>query len=256
VLPEAVVRVRAILDDDSKGAQDIARVIQSDSTLSMTVLRLANSARFAPAGKEVCSLSAAIQRLGGRRTLHLLIAISGKVHMSIRHPLLQSIHRESVEYSLRVAAVAQILAGVLRAADPGEAFLAGLLHDVGISAIVCAVPEELSACEPDELRHCVEMLHREMGGRLLLHWGMPACFSQVAVHHGIESDDRPHEQLIDFVDAAASLLSAGNIAADPDAARHVPAFGRLGVTATHLAAVEVEMEDGVSEVQQLFGATA
>jgi len=255
VLPEAVVRVRAIVGDDTKGAHDIAEAIRQDSTLSTTVLRLANSARFNPGGREVRSLPAAIQRLGGRRTLQLLIAISSKLLIRVSHPLLLEIHRESSAHALRIAVTAQTLARVIRDSDPEEVFLAGLIHDVGVLAVVCAVPDELLACAADELRRCVDMLHREMGGRLLLHWEMPLCFSQVAVHHGIESEDRPRERLIDFVDAAEFLLGlfARNGPISASGMDNMPAVRRLGVTETHLAAVRVGLEEGIGELQGVLG---
>jgi len=259
VLPEAVIKVRAIVEDKSKGAYDIAQAIQSDSTLSSTVLRLANSARFGVSGKEVRNLPAAIQRLGGRRTLQLLIGISSKIHMPIREKILLDIQRRSTSHSLRVATAAQYLARIVCGTDPNEAFLAGLLHDVGILAIICAVPKDLCTCSAEVREECMNMLHREMGGRLLMHWNMPVCFSYVAVHHGIESDDRPREKLIDFVDVAGYLVNTLILNASSGSDLNIsglasiPALKRLGVTPTHLAAVEVEFEDGFNELQNIFG---
>ncbi|MDX8397899.1 MAG: HDOD domain-containing protein [Mariprofundaceae bacterium] len=258
VLPEAVLKVRAIVDDESKGASDIAKVLAEDPTFSTTVLRIANSAKFKTGKFDIRSLPMAIQRLGGRRTLQLLIAISSKVHVQVKNKGLQDILREVSSHSLLVASAAQHLAKLVRSSEPEEAFLAGILHDVGVQAVISAVPEELAKLPKEECIDVISQLHREMGGRLLNHWGMPDIFSTVASHHGIEADDRPRDKLIDYIDAADFMVQRlghkvlfDHIGEGIEVA-HFPAMVRLGVTETHLAAVEVELEDDLEELQAAF----
>ena len=258
ILPEAVIEVRKIVKDESKGAADIARVIGADTTFSTTVLRIANSARFRTGNHEIRNLSIAIQRLGGRRTLQLMTAISSQLHLAVKDKKLQKLLRESAKHSLLVAVAAQHLAKLVGSVDPEEAFMAGMLFDVGVSAIVCAVPEDLAKCSLEESHHILRQLHREMGGRLLTYWEMPDSFISLASHHGVESDDRPRENLIDLIDAVQFMLadSGHSLPFDdvPEAidALHYPPMQRLGLNETHLAAVEIELEDGMEELQGIF----
>ncbi len=258
ILPEAVIEVRKIVKDESKGAADIARVIGADTTFSTTVLRIANSARFRTGNHEIRNLSIAIQRLGGRRTLQLMTAISSQLHLAVKDKSLQKLLRESAKHSLLVAVAAQHLAKLVGSVDPEEAFMAGMLFDVGVSAIVCAVPEDLGKCSSEESHHILRQLHREMGGRLLTYWEMPDSFISLASHHGVESDDRPRENLIDLIDAVQFMLadSGHSLPFDdvPEAidALHYPPMQRLGLNETHLAAVEIELEDGMEELQGIF----
>jgi len=259
VLPEAIVEVRKIVADEEKGAADIAKVIASDSTLSTTVLRIANSARFKSGGTEIRNLSMAIQRLGGRKTLQLLTAISTQLHLSVKNKELQGLLREASKHSLLVAAAAQHLARLVGSVDPEEAFLAGLLFDVGVPAIICAVPDEIVKCNAGERKQVLRELHREMGGRLLTDWQMPDAFISLASHHGVEADDRPRENLIDLIDAVQFLLHSTGIELPFDEvpegmeALHYAPIKRLGLNETHLAAVEVELEDGLDELNGIFG---
>ncbi len=258
VLPEAVLEVRKIVNDAEKGAMDIARVIGSDTTFSTTVLRIANSARFKTGSYEVRNLSMAIQRLGGRRTLQLMTAISSQLHLAVKDKTLQSLLRESSKHSLLVAVAAQHLAKLVGSVDPEEAFMAGMMFDVGISAIVCAVPEELARCSLEENHHILSQLHREMGGRLLTYWDMPDSFISLASHHGVESDDRPRESLIDLIDSVQFMLADTGHTPPFDEvpegidALNYPPMQRLGLNETHLAAVEIELEDGLEELQGIF----
>ncbi|MES0371646.1 MAG: HDOD domain-containing protein [Mariprofundaceae bacterium] len=259
VLPEAVLKVRDIVNDENRGAMDIAKVIGDDPTFSTTVLRIANSAKFKSGGHEIRNLPMAVQRLGGNQTLQLLIAISSKLHMQVKDKSLQNILRKTTAHSLLVAVAAQHLARLTRSSAPEEAFLAGIIHDVGIPAVVCAVPDELMKCSPAEQLIILQELHREMGGRLLNSWGMPDIFATVASHHGIESDDRPNEKLIDYIDAAdymvqrnghAVLFDAIGESVEPES---FPPIQRLDITETHLAAVEIELEDDLSDLQGVLG---
>lgn len=258
ILPEAVIKVRKIIRNEQQGAADIARVIAADTTFSTTVLRITNSARFKAGSHEIRNLPMAIQRLGGRRTLQLMTAISSQLHLAVKDKALQALLRESAQHSLLVAVASQHLARLVGSVDPEEAFMAGMLFDVGVSAIVCAVPDEIAACDHEQSHDILRQLHREMGGRLLTYWEMPDSFIALASHHGVEADDRPRENLIDVIDSVQFLLAgSGHKLPFDDVpegvdALHYPPMQRLGLNETHLAAVEVELEDGFEEMQGLF----
>ncbi|MDQ6995324.1 MAG: HDOD domain-containing protein [Mariprofundaceae bacterium] len=258
VLPEAVIQVRDIVNDASKGASDIAKVIATDPTLSTTVLRIANSAQFKTGHFDIRSLPMAVQRLGGRKTLQLLIVISSQLHVQIKNKQLNSILRNVTKHSLLVAAAAQHLARLIGSCEPEEAFLAGMMYNVGVQAVMSAVPDELAAIPYEQCLSVIEVLHREMGGRLLNHWEMPDIFATVASHHGIEADDRPRDKLIDYIDAADFIVQQSgypvlfDTIAEGISIESFPPMQRLEVNDIHLAAVEVELEDDAKALGETF----
>ncbi len=257
LLPKAVLEVQKVLQDENKGASDVAKVLQKSPTFAATVLRLANSSEFKRGNYEVRSLSMAVQRLGGRRTLELMVAISAKLHMNVKDKGLNKILDKSKNDALYVAIAAQHLAQVIPGVEPEEAFLAGMLHDIGVQAVVCAVPDLLGPLAYEDQINIIQTLHREMGGRLLNYWNMPNAFESIATHHGIESDDRPRDKLIDFVDAANFLIQAHGhtVLFDPiddiEPAHYWP-IQRIGAQETHLAAIEVELEDAVRNMASIL----
>jgi len=258
VLPETIIEVRKIVADEERGAADIAKALALDSTLSTTVLRIANSARFRTGGAEIRNLPMAVQRLGGRKTLQLLTAISAQVHLAVKNKELQGVLREGSKHAQMVAVAAQHLARLIGSVDPEEAFLGGMLFDVGVAAMICAVPDDILKCPAADRIELIKQLHREMGGRLLTDWQMPDPFIALASHHGVEADDRPRLNLIDLIDSVQFMLhNAGHELPFDDVpdgieALHYPPMKRLGITETHLAAVEVELEDGLLEVGELL----
>jgi len=256
VLPEAVLEVQKVMKDDRKGAADIAKVLSDDPTFSTTIMRLANSAQFNSRGSEIRSLQIAVQRLGATKVLQLMIAISAKVHIKVKDAALQKVLRQSTQHSLMVACAAKHLAKLVGSADPDEAFLAGMVHDIGVPAVISAAEDELVKIDAEYRLATICTLHREMGGRLLSYWNMPDIFATVASHHGIESDDRPNERLIDLVDTADFLIQRGGHEVLFDAlgegveVTNFQPIARLGITEIHIAAVEVELEDSIDEMQQ------
>lgn len=63
-LSTVVFQVHAVLDDDRKGAADVAAVIERDPALTTRLLRAANSALYSRGGDRVASVYAATQRIG------------------------------------------------------------------------------------------------------------------------------------------------------------------------------------------------
>lgn len=258
VLPDAVLKVRAVIADDRKGAADIARVLEQSPAFSAAVLRIANSARFNPSRNEIRNLPMAIQRIGSTHVLQLLMGISSRLYMQVRQAELQEVIRRNFNHSLAVALAAQHLAQMIPQVAPEDAFITGLLHKIGVPTVICAVPDEMMACDAARRIEILQKLHREMGARLFHFWNLPDIFTQVILHQGIESDDRPREKLLDFVDAGsyitqhlghAPLLASVPEGADPLQFR---AIRRLGIGEAHVAAIEIDLDEGLEEMQQAF----
>jgi len=258
VLPDAVLKVRAIIADERKGATDIARVIAQNPAFSAAVLRIANSARFNPSRNEIRNLPMAIQRIGSTHVLQLLMGIASRLYMQVEQPELLDAIRRNFNHSLAVAVAAQHLATMIPQVSPEDAFITGLLHKIGVPTVICAAPDEMMACDAEHRIEILQNLHREMGARLFHYWNLPDIFTQVILHQGIESDDRPREKLIDFVDAGsyitqhlghAPLLDPVPEDADPLQFR---AIKRLGIGDSHIAAIEIELDDSLEEMQQAF----
>jgi len=261
VLPDAVLRVRSVIADDNKGSKDIAAVISENPAFSAAVLRIANSARFSPSQNEIRNLPMAIQRIGSKQVLQLMMAIASRLYMQVKQPELQDIIRQNFNHSLAVAIAAQHMAHMIPQVPPEDAFITGLLHKIGVPTVICAAPDEMMACsDPPRRIEILQTLHREMGARLFHYWNLPDIFVQVILHQGIESDDRPREKLIDFVDAAnfitqhlghEPLLDSSPLDRDP---LQCQAVKRLGIGESHIAAIEIELDDTLEEMRLAFNA--
>jgi HD-like signal output (HDOD) protein len=249
-LPTVVFQVHAILDDDRKGAADVAAVIERDPALTTRLLRSANSAFYGAAGHQVASVHPAIQRIGmGQvRSLCLVLGVVqafGSKRRVLSHDALWA-HSASVGAVARKLWTATGQAGPLSADD---VYVAGLLHDVGLLVL-----DQFFAAEFDrlaELRQGMElplwqheedllgMCHGEIGGLFLGCWKLPAAVADaVAFHHKPQEAPEAHQSVCRVVHAAeiaCTSLGWGLADEQPTGVEPPEAIAALGVPADRVA---------------------
>ena len=192
-LPAAVVRVMQLTDDPKAGMADVARALGSDQSLAVRVLRLANSA-FYGSSRRISTVSEAVITLGMRTTRNLVMATSCQ-EMLEQGVTSYALPRGALwRHSLACASAAQALAQRARYRATEEAFVAGLLHDIGkvvldtylkeqfAHVFIRAVGGKLTFAEAE--REVLGFDHAEAGARLLERWNLPASLvTAVRWHH-------------------------------------------------------------------------
>ncbi|NTW20471.1 MAG: HDOD domain-containing protein, partial [Nostocales cyanobacterium W4_Combined_metabat2_030] len=132
-----------------------------------------------------------------------------------------------------------------------EAFMGGLLHDIGKLAIIKALDDLLQApSSPGALSEVLiaEILgtmHEDVGFRLMQSWSLPEAYCSIAVNH--------HKSDFDGSDALLSLVRLSNLACrkagksmhpDPTLSLYAaPEAHFLGVKEIVLAELEIVVED-------------
>jgi putative nucleotidyltransferase with HDIG domain len=184
VLPEAATRILGICQDPDSEPADVEKPLERDPSLASHVLRLANSAVFAPI-EPITSLRQAISRLGMTTIRNLCIAVSmqGRVFGGRQH---EEVTRQVWAHSSLAAVYAREVARRLR--KNGEvAFLWGLMHDVGRPIVLQAAIErpDLFASESEQglLDAVMDTFHARVGARLVQAWGLPYPIAAVVAFH-------------------------------------------------------------------------
>jgi putative nucleotidyltransferase with HDIG domain len=186
VLPEAAARIIVLCEDPDSTARDIQAVLERDPALASHVLRIANSALFAPV-EPIVSLNQAVGRLGMTtiRNLSLAVALQGRLFPSKQ---VEQATRVIWSHSALTAVYARDVARRMRCS--GEAaFLWGLMHDVGRPLVLQAALErpDLLHAEPGDaqlLEAAMDAFHGRVGARLVRAWGLPYPIAAVVgCHH-------------------------------------------------------------------------
>lgn len=213
-LPEITNFVMNLLEDPESSAQDVSNVIVRDASLSAQIMKLVNSAYFG-LPKKMGDLNRAIALLGYGRIKNLVLSLSLiRVFRSMTKK-----HRDDFgrfwEHSAVVAGIMKRVALRLGLEDPEQAFLTGLLHDVGKLAFIGYFPKEYAAVvkaaeAKDENFLDVEGSqfaagHAKVGAWMTKAWNLPAeVVTAIETHHdeGAWDDDLLSAALY-FADYAA-----------------------------------------------------
>jgi len=203
-LPAVAFELERVLQDEATGAAEAAIILEEDPSLTANVLRLANSAAFlSSASGTIVTVKTAIVHLGFREVSQLVRTVAIVDAFSGMGKVLD--HEQFWKHSFRVALASRTLIEASKTPlpfDSDEAYVAGLLHDVGMlvldqyfpnifSEIQTAVDTQGTARVEAE-RRSLQMDHGHVGACLLRIWGLPDfLIESVAWHH--QPDRAPSE---------------------------------------------------------------
>ncbi len=251
-LPDVAMRVgKAVVAEDSDAAT-VARVVETDPAISAKLLKAANSARFA-GRTTIGKIEDAVVRLGMRTTHHLVVTFALRELFRATSPHLRQSMRELWEHSCRVAALSHVLARKLDSGfDADFALLAGLVHDIGVLAVLAYAgefpPDEL---DPDDLEATVQHMRARIGGLVLRRWHLPGELATVAEQ--AEQWERAGDDTPDYADLVliAQLHSYVGTPRQADLPQidKVPAFKKLGLEALSPEASIGILDEAAEEIR-------
>jgi HD-like signal output (HDOD) protein len=131
--PDVVIRIRSALDDPNTTGERLGEILSVDPVLASRLLVLANSTFYSPAGIKIQSLAAAVGRVGFEKVRSSAISYAVELlHASKKLVALKSELRQSWSDGLRLAAMSEAIAQHCSDLDSDSAFIAGLLHRIGV----------------------------------------------------------------------------------------------------------------------------
>lgn len=223
-LPTVVHAVTRRITNPRSSAAEVGRLLSHDQALTARVLRLANSAFYAPR-EPVKNPEHAVVLMGFStvRAIILKASIFSAFDVASAKPFWL--------HALGAACAASAIARVSGVGRPEDAFVMGLLHDLGKLAIkrflpdlhaqVCAVVERDGGLMRDAERRVLGCDHAAVGRFLCEHWMLPLDYRMaIAGHHDLEQADGGHRSwaaLVHLADimARAMLIGSGGDHAIP-----------------------------------------
>ena len=183
--PSVYQELQRLIASPKSGTDAVARLVERDMAMSAKLLQLVNSGFFGVA-RRVSSIDQAVSLLGIRTIENLVLAAevfeTAGLDASITPPQ---------PHSLLTARLAARIAPSKPIAE--DAFLAGLLHDIGFLVLAEAKPDQVEqisklqkqGCSLAEAEAaCGVAPHAHVGGYLLGLWGLPYPISEaVTLHH-------------------------------------------------------------------------
>jgi putative nucleotidyltransferase with HDIG domain len=212
-LPQVLLELLALCDRDDAGMAEIGAVVSTDAGVAARIVGIANSPYYNPKRSlQNVDQCLAVLGTGTVRRLALNQAVAelfGRFQGGGDFDL-----RYFWYHGLCVAVTARHLARQLGYANDDEAYLAGLLHDVGQLALLTTDPDRY----PRMLRDCVGeqvlmiqeqaafgLTHAQVGAWLAKRWNLHSLFADSILYH--------HESLERIRDAhpLAQIVTLANL---------------------------------------------
>lgn len=253
-LPELAVKIRTILEDDRAGAEEVGRLVASDPAIAAKLVRLANSAAY-QRGAPVRSVEGAVTRLGLAATRNVVTVFCVNELFDTELDVLRGWLERVTEHSREVAAMSFFLSRELGVLDPGQALLAGLLHEVGlIPLLVFAENYPDLAGDAASVRALLDSGAAEASELLLSSWGFDHALIDVARHVGDWT--HMHDGPLNYCDlvqlAKAHCLISAQATGAPRL-HEIAAFDRAGgLTAERSMRLLREARDGIAGTLSLL----
>jgi len=216
-LPTVAHRLNDVIQSSSATVPQVAEILRSDPATSAKLLRLVNSPHFGVPGG-VADVARAIPFVGFNQLYQLVLSIGVMDVVSVVAGLFDP--RELWMHSLTVATAAREIASDIRFPDPGSAFTAGLLHDIGKIALAKLEPDRLAAAiatmRDDHVgileaeARCGLTSHEWLGGRLAQLWRFPAKLAGAIEHHHAVCDPERAAQLPTNLRPLAEIVAAAD----------------------------------------------
>jgi len=187
--PGVGMRILKLTQGEDFSAEEIGQAIMADPALTGRLLKIANSAA-AGGASAVTTVSEATMRLGVRAVRNVALGLS--LVSNYRQGACSAFQYDRYwSMSLARAVAAQAISRATRIGTPAEAYVLGLLADIGSLALACVHPEDyarlLGAAGTQRMalrraeRQSFEIDHAEVGAYMLEEWGLPSTFTEAVL---------------------------------------------------------------------------
>ncbi len=191
-LPEVTAKIITTVEDPKSSAAQLHKIVSHDPALVTRILKVVNSAFYGLPG-QIASVERAIVLLGLNAVKNIAVAASlGQMFRGVK--LCDGYTaRDLWTHCIGVAVTAREIAKQAKLPLADEAFLAGMIHDIGILVSLQTWPEQLrDVCEKAKSgtqsfveveREIIGVDHEALGAALAERWKFPKSCQLVAGHH-------------------------------------------------------------------------
>jgi HD-like signal output (HDOD) protein len=207
VLPKVIQEIQNMISQPKSTANDMARVIEKDTVISIKLISVANSPMYRGT-ENIYSVKQAIPRLGFKETRSIVTAISNKSLYETKNEQFRMLMEKLWLHSLACAHGSKIIADKLRLADSEQLFIFGLVHDIGKPPLLKVLSEKISPNKSPTMTDIIasiQQVHTGFGKIILEHWGFTQEFSRIAVGHEGPNFTQATEKAILVVNLANNI---------------------------------------------------
>lgn len=235
-MPAVALKSLELLKKADFAFKEVASLLEQDPVLTTRILKLASSVVYGPGGRSI-GLQESLTRLGAKQLKTTLVEASAEKVFISKDAKIASSAKKLWLHSVAVAALARDLCALTGRSDSEEAYLAGLLHDVGKPVVASYLLEaerqiaELrsqSWIDSATFNAVIGRTHRKVAVVLAEKWKLPVGVSK-CIKDCSEYDSADRSSLVNSVclaNALSKTVGYGPEGADVEDAKALVMIGR------------------------------
>jgi HD-like signal output (HDOD) protein len=265
-LPEITAQIITAVEDPKSSAGRLHKIVSHDPALVTRILKIVNSAFYSLPG-QIGSVERAIVLLGLNAIKNIAVAASLGQLFRGRDLCAGMSVRDLWSHCISVSVASRELAKHLKLPIFDEAFLAGMIHDVGLLVELQIWPEQTRAVCADVLKNGGDFLtaerttigvdHQLLGEALAEKWKFPKTCQQVAGHHHHPQELGEDARLLVSIVHAADVLSCKTGKGFCLTALHdeldMAALAAIGIDAAMMETVAATLPQHVADIAAILG---
>jgi len=222
-IPSVFVTVNKMLSDPHTSAFDVGQVVSSDQVIASKILKLANSAFYGFAGR-VNTVPHAIAILGFNATKNVVLTTGVLSSLKLKEPIEGFNLAAFWKHSAAVGAMARLAAEEFYAQRKEEAFVAGILHDIGKLILAICSPEDFARCMDiaakkgclfsEAENEVLGICHTDIAAWINRRWNLPREIAAVMINHhkniSVLSEHTRMVAIVKLADVLARGLQMGH----------------------------------------------
>ncbi len=215
-IPQVALKVLRIIEAGEYDVEQVAAEVRKDQVMTARTIQLCNSALFTKP-RDIVTLDHALVFLGQDLFVRLVVCAAVQSYYDQCGNGYSLCKGGLYHHAIGTAMTAEKIAARTTSVPPGQAYIAGLLHDIGKVVldqfVARAYPlfyrelQDRSADILDVENRILGKDHTRVGNLLARKWGLPASLADaIRFHHAPEGKQR-HEVLTTIVYLADLLMS-------------------------------------------------
>ncbi len=258
-LPANMAKLLDALRDPNARIDEILSNIAMDQAITAKILRLVNSSFYGMSGR-ITSLKQAVVLLGLQTVENVIISMS--LANAFRLPDLGDVDfsiNDFWEHTVGTGLICHTLAKHQRLVDSADAFVAGLLHDIGKLLLLHVAPEEfakvlqtirdqnLFSCEAES--RLLSANHAVAGAWLAKRWRLPdVLVESILFHHTPLEAQHPFAGIIHVADSLCTAFGVGSSGCDLVAGIEPEVWQNLNISTRGLDGLLKEIDQALQDV--------
>lgn len=252
-MPEVALKINQAVQNESLDIRVIAEIVQNDPMISARTVQVANSAMYI-GSQPVQTIARAVQRIGLRAMRAIVMSVALRNLYTAKSPLIKKRMKKYYQHSIRVGVISHMLAKKVKGFDAEQAFLAGLIHDIGIMPILIRSDkhEEIND-NPELLEKVIADLTNIVGPILLKQWNFEPELILVASDADKWDRDIIKADYCDIIQVAQLLCEMfGGAHIDAPPMTDLPAYKRLKLGEINPKLIVAQAKQEMSELIHLL----